>query len=69
MGGKAQDFRDTIRWLEERGWEIDMERKGYPLARCPCGQHLKTIHRTPSNPAYWKNLRKHVERTCPGRRR
>jgi hypothetical protein len=27
--------------------------------------HLKTIHRTPSNPEYWKNLRRHVGRTCP----
>jgi len=66
MGGKGQDFRENVAWLEARGWEVDADRNGYPLARCPCGEHLKTIHRTPSNPQYWKNLRKHVERLCQG---
>lgn len=54
-----------VEWLGDRGWSVDEDRKGYPLAKCPCGKHLKTIHRTPSDPNYWINCRKQVERICP----
>ncbi len=38
------------------------------MAFCPCGKHIKTISKTPSNPNYYKNqnLEAWFKRTsCP----
>lgn len=63
MGSKRQDYRETVAWLRERGWRVDEERDGYPRAYCPCGRHIRSVHRTPSGPDYWRNLRAWVQRT------
>lgn len=62
MGGKQQEFRETVAWLQSLGWRVDTDRGGYPLAFCPCGKHLKTVHITPSAPNYFRNLRAWVLR-------
>ena len=63
MGGKQQEFRETVAWLKGLGWRVDTDRKGYPLARSArAGTTTKTIHRTPSDPSYFRNLRAWVER-------
>ncbi len=52
--------------IRARGWTVDEERGGYPMAFCPCGRHIKTISKTPSNPHYYKNLEAWFKRTnCP----
>lgn len=64
MGGKNQDFREAVDWVKGVGWRVDEERRGYPMAFCPCGRHTRTIHRTPSNPNYFNEMRRWVLRTC-----
>ena len=49
-----------MRDLERAGWRV--ERRRYFLAKCPCGQHLKTIHLTPSGSRYERNLRAWFQR-------
>jgi hypothetical protein len=70
VGSKHQDFRDAVARIQRRGWRVDVERAGYPMALCPCGRHRKTVSRTPSNPNYWKNLEAWFVRTaCEGEER
>lgn len=67
VGSKKQDFRDAVEWLRLRSWEVDEERSGYPMAKCPCGHAQKTVHRTPSNPRYYQQLKnriKMIEKEC-----
>lgn len=42
--------------LEEQGWRISKD-SGYFKAYCPCGQHKRTIHLSPSDPNYEQNVR------------
>lgn len=41
--------------IEAAGWRIT-RKSGYFKAYCPCGQHLRTIHLSPSDPSYERNL-------------
>jgi hypothetical protein len=61
MGGKRDDYKAAIKWLKARGWRVDEDRSGYPMAYCPCGRHQKTVHLTPSNPHYYQQLRNRVQ--------
>jgi hypothetical protein len=63
VGSRQQDYRSAVASFRQRGWRVDEERCGYPLAFCPCGRHKKTIHKTPSNPRYWQNLQAWLDRT------
>ncbi len=49
----------------DQGWRITRDKKYWKLW-CPCDdKHMKTVHLTPSNGAYKKNLLKKLERsTC-----
>ncbi|MDQ1747541.1 MAG: hypothetical protein QOD07_1804 [Frankiaceae bacterium] len=67
MGSGKQQYREVVAWLRARSWTVDEDRTGYPRARCPCGRHQKTIHRTPSNPLYFQQLKNRIrmmEREC-----
>lgn len=50
-----------MRVAEMRGWKITKGRKYYQ-AKCPCGEHMKSIHLTPSGRMYLVNLRKWFDR-------
>ena len=41
--------------LERQGWRMT-KGGGYFKAYCPCREHLKTIHLTPSSAGYLRNL-------------
>ena len=40
----------------ELGWTVRKRRsgKGYEMLVCPCGQHKTWVHKTPSNPNYYR---------------
>lgn len=50
-----KELEAVIRAAEKRGWWAS--KTNYYQLRCPCGRHGKTIHLTPSNPNYERNLR------------
>lgn len=59
-----KDIEAFLRKLEAQDWVVEKGKKYYK-ARCPCGDHQKTIHVSPSNPNYLKNTSKLVAReTC-----
>lgn len=62
MGGKQQQYREALAWLQEQGWRVDTDRSGYPMAFCACGEHKRWVHITPSDPSYFRNLRAWVMR-------
>lgn len=62
---QRRELEDVLRDLEAKGWRVVKGRK-YFKAYCPCPmQHLKTVHLTPSNSNYQKNLLGELRRaTC-----
>ena len=46
-----KDIEGVMRDAEARGWRFEKGRKYYK-AYCPCGDHLHTVHMTPSDPWY-----------------
>jgi hypothetical protein len=50
-----KDLEALLRSLESAGWRIEKGRK-YFKGYCPCGDHKKTIHVTPSDPGYRRHL-------------
>lgn len=53
-----KDIEAVLHSLELQGWLVSKGRK-YFMAKCPpvCGEHLKTVKLSPSDPNYAKNLR------------
>lgn len=52
--------------LESLGWTFT--RGKYFKGRCACGDHMKMVHVTPSDPNYLRNLAAYMRRLdCPGR--
>lgn len=68
MGGLTQDIADVVAEYEAKGWTYGRRGRGYPYLICPCGSHgPKTVHLTPSDPNYARNLRGWLRRQhCPG---
>lgn len=54
MGKHDKDIKDLIEVVLQHGW-TEHTRNNYYKFRCPCGQHKKTIKRSPSDPNYCKN--------------
>ncbi len=50
-----KDLEALLRSLESAGWRVEKGRK-YFKGYCPCGDHKKTIHVTPSDPGYRRHL-------------
>lgn len=46
-----KEIEYLLREMDRQGWRISRRRKYY-WALCPCGDHKKVIHVTPSNPNY-----------------
>lgn len=50
--------------FHEASWTIEKAKKYYKV-KCPCGDHMRTIHLSPSNPNYAKDVMKWLPRqTC-----
>lgn len=64
MGGVDSDIRELLDDLEGQGWRV--VRGKYWKCYCPCPKkHWKTVHITPSDPRYLKNLKGKLKRdTC-----
>jgi hypothetical protein len=58
--GDARKVASDLGWREAR-----RSKKGYSKFLCPCGQHFKWFHKTPSDPNYWKNVIAYLKRICP----
>ena len=52
------ELEAVLRSLEQQGWSVERGRKYYKV-KCPpqCGQCLKMVKISPSDPNYTKNLR------------
>ncbi len=55
-----------LKEAELRGWRVEKGKKYYKMyCPAPCGQHLKTVKLTPSNPNYERECRNQLARaTC-----
>ena len=53
---QRKEIEDVLRLAEDHRWRVESPPKGYFKMKCPCGQHLKWVARTPSNPNYHRNL-------------
>lgn len=54
---------DARRVAKELGWrEAGRNKKGYLKLLCPCGQHRKWLHKTPSDPDFFKHAIAYLRR-------
>lgn len=59
---------DVLRVAKELGWrDAGVNKKGYLKLCCPCGEHMKWLHKTPSDPNYYVNAIADIRRKpCAG---
>lgn len=57
----VKELESLLREAEDKGWRVSRGKRYYRLY-CPCGEHMKTMHLTPSDPRYRLNFRKWLER-------
>jgi hypothetical protein len=50
-----KELEEVLQMMEARGWRI-LRRKKYFRGYCPCGDHMKSVHISPSGASYRKNL-------------
>jgi hypothetical protein len=50
-----------LKYAEAKKWRVDRPGAYFRL-RCPCGEHQRRLHLTPSDPNYELNARKWLER-------
>jgi len=63
LGGIKGEIDDLLDDLRSQGWRTT-KGKRYWKCWCPCEKkHWKTVHVTPSDPRYMKNLRGQLKRT------
>lgn len=49
----------------ELGWtDAGDNKKGYTKLKCPCGDHITWLHKTPSNPNYWNEKIQYLRTRC-----
>lgn len=54
---------DALRIAKELNWqEGRLNKKGYMLLLCPCGKHVKWLHKTPSDPNFFLNAIAYLRR-------
>lgn len=59
-----KDLEDLLRAFEAANWRV-IKKSGYYKVYCPCGQHLRTVHLSPSDPYYKRNVLQWLHRqTC-----
>lgn len=56
-----KDGQALLVWLHRVGWRIQDPPTYYTIL-CPCGDHLRQVHLTPSNPNYFRECRRWVMR-------
>jgi hypothetical protein len=59
----VKELESVLQEAEARGWRVTKKPKGYFKLWCPCeAKHRKTVHLTPSDPNYERNLRAWLRR-------
>jgi hypothetical protein len=60
-----KDIEPVLRAAENQGWRVSKGKRYYKMW-CPCPlKHMKTVHLTPSDPNYVRNLLAQLRRrTC-----
>lgn len=50
------------------GWTVadKPNGNGYIKVSCPCGRHSSWLHKTPSNPSYYRQFVSQMRRKCTG---
>lgn len=56
-----KELEAVLQQFADAGWRIDDPPKYYTV-RCPCGDHMRWIHLTPSDRNYGKNALKWLSR-------
>jgi hypothetical protein len=51
---QSKDLEEVLLQYHLHGWKIEDPPKYYTV-KCPCGEHMRWIHLTPSGPNYGKN--------------
>lgn len=59
-----KDLEDVLAEFDRRRWRI-LDPPKYYKVLCPCGQHYRWIHLTPSNPYYGQQALRWARRVCP----
>lgn len=61
-----KELREVTDSADAQGWTVQRSRGGYFMIKCPCpGKHKKTVHVSPSNPRYKRELLGFLRRsTC-----
>lgn len=55
MAAGEVEREDVFRVADELSWRvIGPNKRGYFKALCPCGKHKTWVHKTPSNPNYYR---------------
>jgi hypothetical protein len=63
--GKNDERDDAIRAAERCGWTVArITKSGYTIMRCACGEHQETLHKTPSNPAHFRQKSARMVSVC-----
>lgn len=58
-----KEIEKTLREAERHGWQVVTSGKGYPKLRCPCPlKHYRSVHLTPSDANYRRNLEAWLKR-------
>jgi hypothetical protein len=63
MAGTEHSRGELFRIATELGWRSGgTSGKGYEKLLCPCGAHKVWIHKTPSDPNYYRHTIKWIRR-------
>lgn len=59
----VKELEAVLNEAENNNWRVTKGKAGYFKLWCPCpGKHRKTVHLTPSDPRYERNLRAWLNR-------
>ena len=59
-----KDMERVLVEFHRQGWRI-IDPPRYYKVLCPCGDHYRWIHLTPSNPYYGNQALQWAKRVCP----
>lgn len=61
-----KEGEEALQKIAALGWRIENPPRYYTI-KCPCGDHQKRVHLTPSNPRHYDEAVRYAKRTCrPG---
>jgi hypothetical protein len=53
----VKELEAVLREAEDKSWRVTKGKKYFKM-KCPCaGKHMRTVHLSPSDPNYERNLR------------